>query len=142
MPDDFEAEMAAISTVYGFRPGRVLTQEDWDALQLYEKVNRRDEGRATDAFHDGYMQGLREGGSADIEEMRKRMDDQFCRHGVDKAMRKLAEDRCDTLRRLLSEAVEAYAAEVGEGGPDGFVSRARKMLPSSEANPAKAEPVK
>lgn len=54
---------------------------------------RRDQQRAIDAFHDGYMQGLREGGSANIEEMRRKLDEQFCRHGVDRAMRKIAEDR-------------------------------------------------
>lgn len=111
LPDDefekhWDDQFDAISTVYGLRPGHVLTQEDFDAIQKFDADYRENEETATAAFHRGYMQGLREGGSADIEEMREKLDKQFCEHGVDKAMRRLAERRCEE----LIEAAQALGA--------------------------------
>lgn len=138
--EEFEREMAAISTVYGLRPGRTLTQEDFDAIQLYDKVQRRDEQRATDAFHDGYMQGLREGGSADIEEMRRKLDDQFCRHGVDMMMRKLAEDRCDKLQTALKNLLDLPGINNLPGFATGIhIVAARGLLPAQGIEAGTAE---
>ena len=132
---EFEREMAAVSTVYGLRPGHTLTQEDFDAIQLYDKTQRRDEQRAIDCFHDGYMQGLREGGSADIEEMRRKLDEQFCQHGVDKVMRRLAEDRCDKLTSALKNLLDLPGIDNLPGFATGIhIVVARGLLPKEDSH--------
>ncbi len=67
--EDFEeamdAEMEATSRVYGIRVGDVITQETFDAIQLFDKMARDDdEGRLT-VFHQGYHAGMRR--SAGVE---------------------------------------------------------------------------
>jgi len=112
LPDDeYEAhwddKFAAISCVYSLRPGHTLTQEDFDAIQKFDADFREGEQTAVDAFHAGYKQGLRDGGSADIEKMQAKLDVRFCEHAVDRTMRKLAEERCAKLAEVVAEARRA-----------------------------------
>jgi hypothetical protein len=100
--------MDATSTVYSLRPGHVLTQADFDAIQTHDQHYRDGEETATAAFHRGYKQGLREGGSADIEQMREKLDAQFVQHSVDKAMRRFAEKRGDKWKELCEALVGQF----------------------------------
>jgi len=60
-----DAEMEAISRVYGIRVGDVIDQVTYDAIQLFDKKARDDdEGRLT-VFHQGYHAGIRR--SAGVE---------------------------------------------------------------------------
>ena len=97
----------AIATVYSLRPGHTLTQADCEAIQLWEEVNREEDNRATDVFHRGYTQGLRECGSADIEKMKERLDDRGNLLAVEKAMRRFAEDRLDETERHVRDFIRA-----------------------------------
>lgn len=110
--EQFEAhwddKFAAISRVYSLRPGHTLTQEDFDAIQKFDEDYRENEQTALDALHTGYTQGLREGGSADIEQMQAKIDKQFCELGVEKAMRSLADDRAASWRDELHLALAQH----------------------------------
>lgn len=103
--EEFDAHwdkiMDATSTVYSLRPGHTLTQADYDAIQEHDRYYRENDEAATTAFHRGYMQGLREGGSAEIEELHKRIDKQFVEKGTQMAMRMLAEQRAAKLLAAL-----------------------------------------
>lgn len=99
----FEAEMDAVSTVYSFRPGHVLTQADFDAIQLFDAVSRRDQERAIDAFNKGYEQGLREGGSADIAAMANRVDVLRMEATVERCLKVSYAADAENLRKLIAD---------------------------------------
>lgn len=101
MDAEFEREMEATSTVYGLRPGHTLTQSDYEAIQLYDKVSRRDQENNTVAFNTGYKSGLRDGGSADIVKLHEQISDLIVKKGVEAMMRTLAEQRCDEMHAAL-----------------------------------------
>lgn len=101
LEEAFEREMEATSTVYSLRPGHTLTQADYDAIQLYDQVSRRDQQQNTDAFNSGYQAGLRDGGSADIAEMDCRLSRMLVDKGVEQMMRLLAEQRGDAILEAL-----------------------------------------
>ena len=109
--DEFEAhwddKFAAISRVYSLRPGHTLTQDDFDAIQKFDADFRENEQTATDAFHAGYMQGLREGGSADIEKMQQRLSVRLVEHSVDKALRGFAETRLQEVTQHVRDFIHA-----------------------------------
>lgn len=98
---EFDREMNATSTVYGLRPGHTLTQADYEAIQLYDKVSRRDQERAMDVHHKAYTAGLRDGGSADIAEMDRRLSEMIVEKGVEKMMRVLSDQRADEILAAL-----------------------------------------
>lgn len=136
----FEKLMGSISRVYGLRPGHVLTQEDYDAIQHYDKHNRDDEENAIDAFNRGYQQGLLQGGSADIVKMQARLDENFTKHGVEKAMRMWAERRVDDLQSALKNLLDLP----GIGNLPGFmtgahITAAKALLPASGTPTRSAE---
>ncbi len=97
----FNNLMESISSVYSLRVGHTLTQNDYDAIQNFDKHYRSQEDNAIEAFHRGYTQGLREGGSADIEKMQERLDGKQVQLSVEKAMRHYTEARCDKLHKAL-----------------------------------------
>lgn len=109
--DEFEAHwddrFANISRVYSLRPGHVLTQEDFDAIQAYDEQNRKDEETATSALHAGYMQGLREGGSTDIEKMEQRNSRLLVEKSVEYMMRRVAENRLKEVRQHVKDFLHA-----------------------------------
>lgn len=97
----WDEKFNAIGRVYSLRVGQTLTQEDFDAIQKFDADFRENEQSVTDAFHAGYTQGLRDGGSADIAQMRAKLDEQFIQFGVEKAMRKFAEREASELMEAL-----------------------------------------
>jgi len=99
--DAFNDLMGSISRVYSLRVGHTLTQDDFDAIQHFDKHFRTQDDNATDAFHLGYTQGLREGGSADIEQMQARLVGKQGELAVEKAMRHFAEKRQEQLHEAL-----------------------------------------
>ena len=101
-----------ISTVYSLRPGHVLTQEDFDAIQRFDKHYRDQEESGTDIFHRAYQQGLREGGSADIVELKNKIDAQFVKYAAEKAMRAFAEQCCDRYRDALQAILDHDGREI------------------------------
>lgn len=101
--DSFEKEMDAVSTVYSLRPGHVLTQADFDAIQLFDAVSRRDQDRSIDAFSRGYEQGLREGGSADIAAMSKRLDSVRADATVERCLKVSYAADAEILRKLIAD---------------------------------------
>jgi len=103
----FEALMGSISTVYGLRPGHVLTQADFDAIQHYDNHHRCEDNRAVEAFHRGYTLGLREGGSSDIEQMKAQLDEKMVRLAAEKAMRGFAESRLDETEQHVRDFIRA-----------------------------------
>lgn len=105
----WEGIFADISTVYSLRPGHVLTQEDFDAIQRFDQHYRDQEEAGTAIFHRAYQQGLREGGSADIVELKNKIDLQFVELATEKAMRAFAERRNDELRKAVQTLRDGYA---------------------------------
>lgn len=103
----FEALMGSISTVYGLRPGHVLTQEDFDAIQHFDRHFRDEDNNAVEAFHRGYTQGLREGGSADIEAMSEKLSEETTLLAVQKGMRTVAEDRLAEAEQHVRDFIRA-----------------------------------
>ena len=76
--DDFDAhwdaKFDAIARVYSLRPGQVLTQEDFDAIQKFDADYRENEETALQAFNSGYRRGLTDGGSADIAKLSEKLN--------------------------------------------------------------------
>lgn len=141
---EFEREMAATGTVYGLRPGHTLTQADYDAIQLYDKVCRRDESRAIDVHHKAYTAGLRDGGSADIVKMDEQISDLIVKKGVEQMMRTLAERRGDEILSALVGVMDILGtAESNASGNPEFdyvgprVAAARAII-ERYATPAEA----
>lgn len=90
--DEFEAHwddrFANISRVYSLRPGHVLTQEDFDAIQAYDEQNR-------------------EGGSTDIEKMEQRNSRLLVEKSVEYMMRRVAENRLKEVRQHVKDFLHA-----------------------------------
>lgn len=148
---EFEREMAATSTVYGLRPGHTLTQADYEAIQLYDRVSRRDQQQNIDAFNSGYQAGLRDGGSADIAEMDSRLSRMLVNIGVEKMMRRLADQRADAILAALVGVMDILGrAESDASGTPEFdhvgprVAEARAIVEQyadkAEPDPARATP--
>lgn len=148
---EFEREMAATSMVYGLRPVHTLTQADYEAIQLYDRVSRRDQQQNVDAFNSGYQAGLRDGGSADIAEMDCRLSRMLVEKGVEMMMRTLAEQRADAILAALvgvmdilgrAESNASGNPEFDHVGPRVAAARAivERYADKAEPTPAPATP--
>lgn len=98
---EFEAVMHAISTVYSLRAGMVLTDQHYEAIQAFDRHARRDEERATEAFHRGYHQGLAEGGGADVSTLTNKLHDMRTELTVQRGLRMFDTATIARLRKLV-----------------------------------------
>lgn len=116
----FNDLMGTISQVYSLRVGHTLTEDDYNAIQRFDEHFRSQDDNAIDAFHLGYKQGLREGGSADIEQMQAKLDAKQSELAVEKAMRYFAEKRKDEITEALKGAMDilARAESNASGNPE------------------------
>lgn len=139
--EDFDAhwddKFATISAVYSLRPGHVLTQDDFDAIQKFDADYRENEQSVLAAFHCGYTQGLREGGSADIEKMQARLDRRSIELGVEKAMRGIAETRRDEVVGHVRDFIKALDKGYLNCKDDSaFIDALRAVAQSAQADAA------
>lgn len=112
--EEFDALMDAISTVYGLRAGHTLTQDDVDAISLYDANSRANEEGLTDTFHRGYQDGLRHAGGADVQTLSNRLDEKVSELGAERALR--AHERRWGFREGAQHMREMLARFVEQGG--------------------------
>ena len=111
---EFEAEMDAVSTVYSLHPPMVLTDAQYQAIQAFDASSRRDQERATEAFHRGYQDGLVRGAGSDVAALTNKADDARMALTVEKALRKM--DWQMACRRGAAACREMMARFVERGG--------------------------
>lgn len=109
---DFEAIMDAISRVYSLREGHTLTLQDYEAIQTFDQASREDQERAADAFHRGYEQGLREGGTAEVADLKKQISDLSTNLASARALQTIALKDRET---LIAAIERVWKADVYEG---------------------------
>jgi len=117
---DWEKLEDAIGTLWGLEPGHVLTKADVDGLRHMDTCHRNDEEVATDAYHRGYEEGLRERGGEELVAREKWLSERETRAATDRAMRKLAEARAQTAEAELARCrvtLENLAGEARRIGP-------------------------
>ena len=109
---DFEATMDAISRVYSLRAGHTLTLQDYEAIQTFDRASREDQERAVDAFHRGYKQGLTEGGTAEVADLKKQISRLSTNLAAERALKTIALKDRET---LIAAIERVWKADVYEG---------------------------
>lgn len=107
--DAFDRLMDDMQVLYAMRAGHVVSQDDIDALNRLDSHWRSEEERATDAYHRGWTDGLRQGGGESAVAADARADEAWIESASQKMMRALAEQRVDALR----EAAQPLANYIG-----------------------------
>lgn len=111
-----DAEMEAVSRVYGIRVGDVIDQTTFDAIQLYDKYNRDgEEGRVT-VFHQGYQSGMVRAGGIDAAKLIAERDSARASASVANALRTSGESQA--FRRGAQACREMLARFVEQGGDE------------------------
>ena len=112
-----EAEWAALEdatvTVYGFRAGRTLTDDDIAALNLVDTCRREDEESATEAYHNGLEEGLRERGGDELVKLNQRVSEAIVERATEKAMRAFAEQDAEAANDRATSAEARVAVLEG-----------------------------
>ncbi len=107
--EEWEALQDAIGTQPGWQVGRVLSEQDIADLRLIDRCHREDDEAATDAYHRGREDGLRERGGDELVELNARCDRYFVEHSTERAMRILAIASRDAIAALAVEGLEPFA---------------------------------
>lgn len=110
-PEYFDRVMDAVATVYGFKAGRVLTEDDVEAVQLFDTQAREDGETALDAFSKGYRAGQISAGGKDVAAVLDQMADQSVKHAADRAILMLGKQRAfwqgaQACREMMARFVE------------------------------------
>lgn len=108
---EWEALEGAIVTTYSWRAGHVLTEDDIAALQLVDKCQREDEEAATDCYHRGREEALRERGGDDLVAIHKRISDLEVKAATANTMKLLAESRAKSAT-ARAEAAEGRGTQL------------------------------
>jgi len=97
----FDKEMDAMSTVYALRPGHVLTQADYEAIQLFDKVCRDQQELANQAFHRGYKDAIRHYKGVEFSSLVDQIDSMKNDIAAARLMRRLAEEKLKEMERNM-----------------------------------------
>ena len=93
--DDFEAAMSAdedaTATVIGLRPGHVLTQADYEAIQHFIEYSEAEQEHALQSFTKGYRAGLARAAGTDKARLIEERDAARAETRVYKAMQEVRE---------------------------------------------------
>lgn len=135
--DAFDRLMDDLQVVLGAKAGRVLTQDDVDALQRLERHWSDDAERATDAYARGYRDALRATGGDALVEANERADKNWAEAATQKAMRKF--DERSGFHKGAVACREMMAAFVEQGGDAATASSIRlNWNPEWGADPSTA----
>jgi len=88
---EWDALQDAIGTLWGLEPGHVLSEDDVAGLRLMDTCHREDEEAATDAYHRGLEDGLRQQGGDALVEAERRATRYLVEKSTERAMRRFAE---------------------------------------------------
>lgn len=110
---EWEALEDAIMTVYGFNAGHTLTEADIAALALMDRCQRDDNEGATEAYHRGREEGLRERGGDELVSLTKREEAAFLGKMTERAMRAMAEARATSAEAQV-ESLKAALFEFAD----------------------------
>lgn len=111
---EWDALFDAIATVYGLRAGHALTQDDVDAISLYDANARANEEGLTDVYHRGYQDGLHTAGGTDVQALNNKLDEKNNELAVERAMR--TQERQWGFREGAQHMREMLARFVAQGG--------------------------
>lgn len=112
--------------LYSLKPGHVLTEADIKSLTFADDCRRNDDESATDAYHKGREEGLRERGGDELFDLTMRHEKAVADKAVERAMKVFAEARATTAEALaktlqlqvrrLSSALVDISVRVGTPG--------------------------
>lgn len=88
---DFDRYMDATQTVIQLKPGVTLTAEQVAEIQYAFDCERQHEDDAVDAFHNGYLHGLRKAAGADVAALLEKIDALNNALAVEKALSRYRE---------------------------------------------------
>lgn len=117
---EFEAEMDAVSTVYSLRPGAVLTERQYEAIQAFDAAMRRDQERAVDAYHRGYQDGLMHGGGTDVASLSNKVSELRLSLTTERALKKMDQHWIDRLAKLVVRLSDSLTDEGAAWSDDGL----------------------
>lgn len=127
--EEWKALEEATVQVYGLRAGHTLTEGDVAALALVDRCQREDEESATDAYHRGLENGLRERGGDELVALEKRASEAAIARATESVMRRFAEQRADVAEFFLSIALAVLASPTPPDAQDRMAALEKAARP-------------
>lgn len=108
---EWDALQDALGTLWGWmKEGHVIRAQDVADFTLIDKCQREDEESATDAYHAGLEEGLRQRGGDELVNAHRRVSEAEIKRATELAMRALATARADAYCDILEPFARAAEA--------------------------------